>query len=497
LNKQRYIALLKNPSELTKEDIPDITELIDQFPYCQNAHILLAKIQTEVGSMHAAKLARKAALYTSDRTKLKKLLQPQEYSNISELEAQATSKLLLQEQLVENARSQKLEQLAENSLDMETVLAPISDILQIEEVISIPQPQQVEKPKIEPVLNIKYETDKKANDFLKELEENLLALKESKARAAGLLPPISNIEPIKEDVPPSSLSDKGTSEAFIDTFVHSEIVDVTNIETIDDGIPGYSIIVQPESSTEFSNPSIEASIPASKEEIKETAATKLDIPKKSYSALIEAEKTTSNPTKSNDVLDLILSFDTRVKDYFDINEYANKPADKQIDEAIKEDTLPFKKEATIDIDTPSNTPSRSAIPFTNTDWKLAESRLEEQGEANDESLLLNYLDYLREKKNKVVKPDKKREKSIISRFIQKDPIISPLSYTEASKDEDSDGDSSQSQAKPTFVSETFAKLLEKQGKISKAISIYEELILKNPEKNSYFATRIQELKKKI
>lgn len=128
MNKQRYIALLKNPSELTKEDIPDITELIDQFPYCQNAHILLAKIQTEIGSMHAAKLARKAALYTSDRTKLKKLLQPQEHSNISELEAQATSKLLLQERLVENARSQQVELLAEDSQDTKTVITPISDI---------------------------------------------------------------------------------------------------------------------------------------------------------------------------------------------------------------------------------------------------------------------------------------------------------------------------------------------------------------------------------
>lgn len=47
------------------------------------------------------------------------------------------------------------------------------------------------------------------------------------------------------------------------------------------------------------------------------------------------------------------------------------------------------------------------------------------------------------------------------------------------------------------VSETFAKILEKQEKISEAIEIYHKLILKMPEKKVYFASHIEFLKNKL
>tara|TARA_B110000211_G_C14073201_1_gene550850 strand:- start:213 stop:1295 length:1083 start_codon:yes stop_codon:yes gene_type:complete len=45
-----------------------------------------------------------------------------------------------------------------------------------------------------------------------------------------------------------------------------------------------------------------------------------------------------------------------------------------------------------------------------------------------------------------------------------------------------------------IVSETLAKVYAAQGNISKAIGTYEQLILKNPEKKSYFASLIKDLK---
>ena len=49
-------------------------------------------------------------------------------------------------------------------------------------------------------------------------------------------------------------------------------------------------------------------------------------------------------------------------------------------------------------------------------------------------------------------------------------------------------------ADDTLVSETLAVVYEKQGKIEKAIEMYERLTAKYPEKSSTFANRIAELK---
>ena len=88
-------------------------------------------------------------------------------------------------------------------------------------------------------------------------------------------------------------------------------------------------------------------------------------------------------------------------------------------------------------------------------------------------------------------PKKLSRKELIDKFITENPSISrpkaefynPLTVAQNSIID-----------QENIVSETLAKIYEQQGYVEKAISIYEKLSLKYPEKSRYFAAQIERLK---
>ena len=123
--------------------------------------------------------------------------------------------------------------------------------------------------------------------------------------------------------------------------------------------------------------------------------------------------------------------------------------------------------------------------------------LEEKRKSLDElkAIIANRLKEIEEEKKRKEseqpKPKKLSLKELIDKFILENPSISrPKAefYNPISVAQNSIID------QENIVSETLAKIYEKQGYNEKAMSIYEKLGLKYPEKSRYFAAQIERLK---
>jgi tetratricopeptide (TPR) repeat protein len=90
----------------------------------------------------------------------------------------------------------------------------------------------------------------------------------------------------------------------------------------------------------------------------------------------------------------------------------------------------------------------------------------------------------------IIDEDKKKKAALIDKFIETSPKISPVKHGAASTvtfDLNKDDNS-------YLMTETLARVYLEQKKYQKAIQAYEILILKYPEKSSFFADRISDIK---
>ena len=75
MTRATLLHLLAHPATLAGPDVRALEELAQAFPYCQTAHLLLAKAAHDQGSMLAAQRLRRAATYAADRGCLRELIE--------------------------------------------------------------------------------------------------------------------------------------------------------------------------------------------------------------------------------------------------------------------------------------------------------------------------------------------------------------------------------------------------------------------------------------
>ena len=96
----------------------------------------------------------------------------------------------------------------------------------------------------------------------------------------------------------------------------------------------------------------------------------------------------------------------------------------------------------------------------------------------------------KEEKITQIDPEKQKKLALIDKFIEANPKIPPIKK----EGEPSFKLEPSSENSPYLMTETLARVYLEQHKYDKAIQAYEILILKYPEKSSFFANRISDIK---
>ena len=117
---------------------------------------------------------------------------------------------------------------------------------------------------------------------------------------------------------------------------------------------------------------------------------------------------------------------------------------------------------------------------------LVENEISDSIEISEEN---SFVDWLKLSNLKPI--DRAKEAQTVNKFISKKPKIR-IEANENQTDNDINDDLTNQSG---FMTETLAKLYLNQKNYEKAIQSYKILILKFPEKNSYFADQIKKIKK--
>jgi hypothetical protein len=454
LNNKRLAQIIKDPGIATEKEVKLINSFSDEYSYSPFLKVLQARLDNLHGAKDKARSLTKAAIYIADRSILKGFLSNDKLSITpsTEVPTKSKDKKLDKAAAVTTAEEiiPKDEKVVEKDVESPPVVETESSLDKSKEPEKIAEGQEEKAEILEAELVKKQEDkqeekkkDKKESKLEEKLESKLEEKKEDKQESKLEEKQEEKLEKKQEDKKEDKEEDKKEDkqeekledklDGLKEELEHSETVD-----TADDEEPS----------------SLSKEIMENISELKKHKASLLNL----------------------------LNIDSPSKDKTSKKEKSKKKGGRK-----------DKNKDSVGAESKSEKSDLKTSPPTEDHEKENYPDYEEE----DPAVIKDFLTRLEESNPPPKKKLKKEEQvKLIEKFIQSDPQIQNVRSSKELK-EKKDLSAHSVKFRDDIISENLASIMIKQGKLETAIDIYKKLIWKFPQKKAYFATQIEELKKKL
>jgi len=491
MNREEFISYLREPASLDKKSLPEINELIEEFPFFQSGHLLFLKNLNNLDHIRFGSQLKKSSSIVSNRERLYDLLFPaieMDAGIVPEggIEARPPTPVIDEADLgqdVEKALEEKSSEVSHDESDRNVKLEEVEE--EAQKVNSEAAPIQE---------NIDSGEDKSTDDLREQVERRLAEIRgetppEVKAKSVLEKPKGEGHEDKEKHVPENITPEEETNDDGAETEAMAGI-EVTS------GVDEESKEEKPGTSTE----SIENGVLKEEESLEDHESHTND---KSGDQDIVKDNGSSPEEKNDEAGELLLLGDEKE---------VGDPGQAFKEEVDERDAL-FIEGSLLDLDYPSHNENledtkdfmkdQDGEKTISTDDEVEkevesgtpEDKIELKEEIHSFESWLNLLGTgPSEEDPGELKEPVSGQRNIIDKFILENPRIQP-----GQDDYFGKGDMSADSVteKDELFTETLANIYIKQGYYSRAIFFYQELSLKFPEKSTYFARRIKEIEKRI
>lgn len=433
MNKQKFNQIVKDPSRVVDKDLIELAELSNDYPYSQIIHTLVAKGSQDLKLQNSTSKLHKAAFYVTDRGVLKQVMTGKVPSGLKP----GTTK----------TESKKPASQEESSVKPKTKTAkPLTTKIPVKETTKATQKESIKKVQPTPQPKQQHFDTIESYDIKPADKSKLVEVKaEEKPLSEQVLESIAALKKAREQ---TQLS------------IETEVAETKK------------------STSSTRSKKAAGSLPKADSTTRKTSGRKKTTAKRvtKSGSTSTTKKGTAKASKAKK--DSTAKVDNGVT-------VEKKAASKK----------PSKTKATTKVKTgksSGNAKSGTKASGTKSDEKASKKKVSSDVDVPTKK----YLKSIKKSKPKeqAVRGRQKEQIEIINKFIKEGGIKKP-NRSESDSREEKDLSSESVEFHENLVSENLAKIFTSQKQYDKAIDIYKKLIWKFPQKKSYFAAQIEELKK--